>query len=137
MARMLNAVREDDVTNKVAGALLVVALLGCESAVDREGGTDASAPPTPTVSFEVRGSVTDEVPEGEPGRFLMEVREAGPFDLGDDAVVVFDASMLRCASGADVHASPAPGDEVWLQDVRGISESEPPILHPEAVVLDC
>lgn len=123
-------------TNKLAGALLVVALVGCESAVDRQGGA-ASAPPTPTVSFEVRGSVIDEAPEGGPGRFLMEVREAGPFDLGDDAVVVFDASMLRCASGEDVEASPSPGDEVWLQRVGGISESDPPILHPETVVLDC
>lgn len=67
----------------------------------------------------------------------MEVRQAGPFDLGDDAVVVFDASMLRCASGEAVEASPSPGDEVWLQGVGGISESDPPILHPETVVLDC
>jgi hypothetical protein len=84
-----------------------------------------------------RGVVTEDVPEGRPDRFLIEVRGEEPFDLGDDAVVVFDTSMLRCASGEDVEDSPAPGDEVRLQGVGGISESDPPILHPDTVVLDC
>jgi hypothetical protein len=125
------------VTRTVVSAALVTVLLGCQGGVEGQDGGDVSVLPTPTVSFDVRGIVTDEVPEGQPDRFMMEVLGEGPFNLGDDAVVVFDTSMLRCASGEDVETSPLPGEQVWLQEVGGISESDPPILHPETVVLDC
>ncbi len=117
-------------------ALILVVLTACSPSTTV--GDPGTPLPEPTVTFDVRGQVLDPAPDGATDRVLVAVTEVDHgIDPGDAAIVVFDPSVLACRSGGDPDGPPAADAEVWLQGVGGQSDSDPPILHPDRIVLDC